>query len=87
MGIKPTGYEFQIIDDVHNPDGLKGGPVRRTGALYSLLPPGENKKINESGWNAGAIVVKGNQRRTFRNVASAKKWAEGSRKLKAIIRK
>jgi hypothetical protein len=72
LGPKPSGYEFQIIDDFHNPDGLKGGPVRRTGALYSLLPPGENKKINESGWNSGAIVVKGNH---------AEHWVNGEKVL------
>jgi hypothetical protein len=26
LGQKLTGHEYQIIDDVHNPDGLKGWP-------------------------------------------------------------
>jgi hypothetical protein len=59
---KPTGHEYQIIDDVHHPDGLKGGPLRRTGALYGVLAPSEDKKLNVSdSWNSGAIVVRGNR--------------------------
>lgn len=61
FGMAPTGYEFQIIDDVHHPDGLKGGPIRRTGALYGILPPGPNKKLIDGDWNSGAILVHGNQ--------------------------
>ena len=86
LGMKPTGYEFQIIDDVHNPDGLKGGPIRRTGALYSLLPPGENKKINEAGWNAGAIVVKGNHVEHWVNGEKVLEYDFGSPALLQAIR-
>jgi hypothetical protein len=59
FGMAPSGYEFQIIDDVHHPDGLKGGPIRRTGALYGILPPGPNKKLIDNNWNSGAILVHG----------------------------
>ena len=40
MGQKPVGHEYQIIDDVHHPDGLMGGPLCRTAALYGVLPAG-----------------------------------------------
>ena len=61
LGMKPSGHEYQIIDDVHHPDGLKGGPLRRTGALYGVLPPSDDKKLNISdSWNTGAIIVQGN---------------------------
>jgi hypothetical protein len=65
MGQKPTGHEFQIIDDVHHPDGLKGGDLRRTGALYAILPRAEGafvriaERANEEHWNHGRIVVQG----------------------------
>jgi hypothetical protein len=65
MGQKPTGHEYQIIDDVHNPDGLKGGEIKRTGALYGILPRTDGtfvrmaERWNEEHWNHGRIVVQG----------------------------
>lgn len=65
MGQKPTGHEYQIIDDVHNPDGLKGGEIKRTGSLYGILPRADGTSIrvgerwNEEEWNHGRIVVQG----------------------------
>ncbi len=57
----PPGCEYQIIDDVHHPEGLKGGPIRRTGALDAVIPPIENKRLNEADrWNQGRILVQGN---------------------------
>lgn len=58
---KSAGHEYQLIDDTHHPDGLKGGPIKRTGALYSILPPGEDKKYHTPPqWNVSRIVVLGN---------------------------
>ncbi len=64
-GQKPSGHEFQIVDDVRNPDGLKGGPIKRTGALYGVLEANENKHIRDGDlshrdWNEGSIKVQGN---------------------------
>jgi len=65
MGQKLTGCEYQIIDDVHHPDGLKGGPIRQTAALYGVAPrEGQAfvrvaQRWNEELWNEGAIVVRG----------------------------
>jgi hypothetical protein len=65
MGQKPTGHEYQLIDDVHHPDGLKGGEIKRTGALYGILPRTEGtfvrmaERPNEEHWNHGRIVVQG----------------------------
>ena len=66
-GQVPMGLEYQIIDDVHNSIGLKGGNLRRTGALDLIYPRGENAKIraadplNKSGdpWNEGRVTVRG----------------------------
>jgi len=57
----PEGFLYSIIDDVHHPDGLKGGPIRRTGALYNIIPPSVDKKLNgPDQWNEGRLVVQGN---------------------------
>lgn len=64
-GQKLSGHEFQLIDDVHHPDGLKGGDLRRTGALYGVLPRLPNTSVriaqrwNEEHWNQGILVVQG----------------------------
>ena len=85
FGMKPYGYEFQLIDDVHNPDGLKGGPIRRTGALYNILPPGENKKINGDGWNVGKIVVQGTHVEHWVNGEKVLEYDYGSPRLTQAI--
>jgi hypothetical protein len=65
LGQRPTGHEYQLIDDVHHPDGLKGGNLKRTGSLYSILPRVEGpfvrmgERSNEEFWNHGRIVVQG----------------------------
>jgi hypothetical protein len=69
MGQTPIGLEYQIIDDVHNSVGLKGGALRRTGALDNILPVGPNAKLRTADplarkgdpWNEGRIVVQGNR--------------------------
>lgn len=85
FGQKPYGYEFQIIDDVHNPDGLKGGPIRQTGALYGVLPPGENKRINSDGWNSGRIVVQGAHVEHWVNHEKVLEYDYGSPRLMRAI--
>ncbi|MEQ1862270.1 MAG: DUF1080 domain-containing protein [Chthoniobacteraceae bacterium] len=65
VGQKLIGHEYQIIDDVHHPDGLKGGDLKRTGALYGVLPRLQGPSIrisqrwNEEEWNYGILVVQG----------------------------
>jgi hypothetical protein len=69
IGQRPVGLEYQIVDDVHTPIGLKGGPLRRTGALDNILPAGDNAQLrtadplNGKGdpWNEGRVVVRGNR--------------------------
>lgn len=81
-GLKPTGHEYQIIDDVHHPDGLKGGPLRRTGALYGVLPPSENKRLKKSEeWNSGAIIVQGNHVEHWLNGDKVLEYECNSREL------
>lgn len=68
IGQTLTGLEYQIIDDVHNSASLKGGVLRRSGALDNILPVGSSAKLrsadplNKTGdpWNEGRILVRGN---------------------------
>ena len=77
---KPTGFVYQIIDDTHHPDGLKGGPIRRTGALLGIIPPSdETKKLNPpDSWNEGRIVVQGNHVEHWLNGAKVVEFTLGS---------
>jgi hypothetical protein len=80
FGQVPVGLEYQIVDDVHNSIGLKGGNLRRTGALDNIFPRGENavlrtadplNKIRDP-WNEGRIVVQG---------AHVEHWLNGEKVL------
>ncbi len=86
FGMKPSGFQYQLIDDMHHPDGLKGGPIRRTGALYGLLPPGDNKRINDTGWNAGRIVVEGNHAEHWVNGEKVLEYNFGSAQIMQAVR-
>ncbi len=67
IGKSPEGLEYQIIDDVHNSKGLKGGPVMRSSALEGIIAPGANASLRTADplerrgdpWNEGRIVVQG----------------------------
>jgi hypothetical protein len=53
------GFEYQMIDDARHPDGKL--PTHRTGALYDLIAPPDDKPVNPVGeWNHSVIVFDGN---------------------------
>jgi hypothetical protein len=82
----PVGFTYSIIDDTHHPDGLKGGPIRRSGALYNLIPPAEDKKLEEPGqWNKGRILVQGNHIEHWLNDAKVVEFDLGSPQLMKAI--
>jgi hypothetical protein len=59
-GRSAVGFEYQLLDDDRHPDA-KNGPMRQAGALYSLLPPNAEKKLNPVGqFNQSRILVRGN---------------------------
>jgi len=59
-GTSPVGFEYQLVDDARHDDVVKNGPIRSTGALYSLIPPSNTKKVNPAGtFNHSSIIVKG----------------------------
>jgi hypothetical protein len=82
----PIGFVYSIMDDTHHPDGLKGGPIRRTGALYNILPPADDKKLEEPGqWNKGRIVVQGNHVEHWLNGGKVLEFDLGSPELQKAI--
>jgi hypothetical protein len=82
----PVGFTYSIIDDTHHPDGLKGGPIRRSGALYNLIPPADDKKLEEPGqWNKGRILVQGNHIEHWLNEAKVLEYDLGSPQLQKAI--
>jgi hypothetical protein len=53
------GPEYQIIDDLKHPDGVRG-TTHQTAALYDLLEPNDKKDMKPVGeWNHTKIVAKG----------------------------
>lgn len=83
---KPVGFIYSIIDDTHHPDGLKGGPIKRSGALYGILPPKEDKKLEEPGqWNRGKIVVEGNRVEHWLNGDKVLEFTLGTVELQKAI--
>jgi hypothetical protein len=71
-----VGFEFQLIDDTANKDALSG-PDRRTGALYSMIPPREGFARPAGEWNASRLVVTGDR---FEHWLNGEKVNEGSLK-------
>ena len=64
-----TGPEYQVLDDSEHPDG--GDPLTSTAALYGLIAPNADKRLEAVGtFNTGRIVVHGGQ---------VEHWVNGSR--------
>lgn len=67
IGKSPEGLEYQIIDDVHNTKGLKGGGIMRSSALEGIIAPGTNVVLRSADpmekrgdqWNEGRVLVQG----------------------------
>jgi hypothetical protein len=83
---KATGHEYQLIDDTHHPDGLKGGPIRRTGALYGVIAPSDDKKYNmPPQWNESRIVVQGNHVEHWLNGAKVLEYNPGTPEFQKAV--
>ena len=54
-----VGMEYQMIDNPRHPDA-KRGPLYRSGALYSIVPPAKDATKPAGEWNASRVVVRGN---------------------------
>lgn len=90
-GQKPTGHEYQVIDDVHHPEGLKGGSLFRTGALTGVLPQKAGMNVlmaerpDDEQWNTGMISVLGNHVEHWLNGQKVLEYECGSAALKAAV--
>jgi hypothetical protein len=83
----PKGFIYTIMDDVHNPDGLKGGPIRRTGSLYNIIPPAADKKLNgPDSWNEGSILVQGDHVEHWLNGGKVVEYDLGSPQFLAQVK-
>ncbi len=83
-----VGFEYQMLDDDKNPDGAVPGGSHRTAALYDLIPPPQDKKVQPIGeWNVSRIVVNGNKVEQWLNGGKTVSFEMGSEELKAIIAK
>ena len=81
------GHEYQLLDDAEHPDG-KNGPIRQTGALYTLIPPNGAKKLRPVGqFNESRIVVLGQHVEHWLNGAKIVEYELGSELLRAAITK
>ncbi len=83
------GFEFQIVDDDRHPDAKKGdGGNRSAGALYDLIAPGQEKRVNPAGsWNEARLLVNGNHVEHWLNGKKVLAYERGSEALKALIAK
>lgn len=86
LGGKPQGCEFQIIDDVHHPEGLKGGPIRRTGSLFGVLPPKAAAQLKPMEWNTGRLLVQGTHVEHWVNGDKLLEYEAGSPALQQAVK-
>ena len=70
------GFEYQLIDDQRHPDA-KRGPDRRTGALYSMIPPVEGHAKPAGDWNSSRLIVRGDR---------VEHWLNGTKVLDASLK-
>jgi hypothetical protein len=80
------GWEYQMIDDERNEDNKLAS--HRSGALYDMLPPAENKPVNPAGqWNRSTIVMRGNHGEHWLNGAKVVEYDIGSARFDSAFAK
>jgi hypothetical protein len=71
------GFEYQMIDDDRHADGKL--PTHRTGALYDLIAPPDDKPIKPVGeWNHSVLVFDGNHGEHWLNGRKVVEYELGS---------
>lgn len=84
-GKSGVGFEYQILDDDKNSDSLNG-PQRQAGALYYLIAPNGQKRLEPVGnFNSSEIRVRGDHVEHWLNGAKIVEFEIGSPELKAAI--
>ena len=78
------GFEYQMIDDERHSDGKL--PTHRSGALYDLITPNENKRLNPVGeWNHSLLVFNGNHGEHWLNGLKVVEYELGSPSMNAAL--
>jgi hypothetical protein len=88
MAIPPThaakGFEYQMLDDDRHADGKL--PTHRAGALYDLIAPNANKRLNAVGeWNHSAIRFVGSHGEHWLNGQKVVEYELDSPAMKAAL--
>jgi hypothetical protein len=80
-----TGPEMQVLDDQRHPDGKN--PKTTAGALYALIAPSANKKVNPAGeWNKAKLIIKNNHVEHWLNGIKIVEYEWASPEVKALIK-
>ncbi len=56
--LEPTGLEYQITDDLSNPDSLST-PRHSSGALYDYVAPARSRPATPGVWHQSRIIARG----------------------------
>jgi hypothetical protein len=81
----PIGHEYQLVDDLRNPDGRRG-PKWQTASFYDCLPAATNKTLRPAGeFNQSRILVQGQHVEHWLNGTKTLEYELGSEALKAAI--
>ena len=86
-GQSSVGLEYQVIDDVGNPDVAQGkGGVRTTAALYDVYGAAPDKPVKPMGeWNQARIVARGRHVEHWLNGAKVLEFERGSEDFKKHV--
>ena len=87
QGNHGLGFEYQLIDDDRHPDAKQGKPGTRVcGALYDLMAPSADRKVNPAGqWNEVRLVVDGPRIEHWLNGVKLLEFQRPSPELAALI--
>ncbi len=84
QGRAALGFEYQMIDDDRHSDGKL--PTHRSGALYDLIMPNENKHLNPVGeWNHSVLIFNGNHGEHWLNGLKVVEYELGSPAMTAAL--
>ncbi|HTE46819.1 MAG TPA: DUF1080 domain-containing protein [Gemmatimonadaceae bacterium] len=78
------GFEYQVLDDSLNEDNKLAS--HRSGALYELIAPGDNKRLEPVGsWNTSRIVFNGNHGEHWLNGAKVVDFDLGTARMDSAL--
>jgi hypothetical protein len=78
------GFEYQVLDDdLHEDNKI---PSHRAGALYDLIAPSANKRLNPVGdWNSSTIVFRGNHGEHWLNGIKVVEYDLGTPRMDSLL--